>query len=337
MRIALISSDALPTPPPRYGGLEQVVYLLARELARMGHTVTVYALEGSQPPPGVCFVPFRSVWDCWQYEEQILEHDVIHGHDWQKFVWQLAEKHPKRQFVQTWHGHRIGHDRPAANVTVAGVSRWNAFVLSAETGVLCPHVYNGIDLDEYPLHAGQREDYVLCMNRLDPAKGLHLAVELAKMHGFRLKACGTEHLVPDREYVQAVLTRMDGKQLCYLGDLGMELKVNCLQRAQCLLWFCPWPEPFGLGAIEAMACGTPVVALAWGGVTETVQQGGVLVTHPEEVPAAIRRASAIPPEICRRNAWRFSARAMAESYVGLYNSLISGRRGVTAYASGAMV
>jgi len=321
MRIAIISSDALPVFPERYGGLEVVAGLESRELAKMGHEVTLFALRESDPFPEGKLIEFDSVEECFNYEDILLKQDIIHGHDWGRFVWKFRAKHPdleKPKLIQTWHGEHIGLEPCPEGVIVNGISELNAFVLSAELNQYCPCVYNGVDLNHYPLCEGPRENYLLYMNRIAPEKGLHYCLELARRYDFTLQACGTEHMVPDPEYVAAMLKQMDGGQFVYAGDLGMEMKVELLQHAKALLWVCPWLEPFGLGPVEANACGTPVIALAWGGVVETVGRGGVLIKNFDEFPMALKGIEKITPQICHKNAERFSAERMAKGYLELF-------------------
>jgi glycosyltransferase involved in cell wall biosynthesis len=327
MRIALVSSTALETPPPRYGGLERIVWDLSCRLAELGHEVTLFACQGSRTPPGGRFVPFgqrdgRLFLD----PDQLLAHDAIHFHEWSPLSAQLARLHPERCIFQTWHGPSIGAwagwRRPPKNLVVVGVSHYHAEELSAELGIECEAVPNGIHLEDYPLYTGPREPYIAWVARICHEKGLHRAIRVAEQTGMVLRVAGSEHIGADPEYTRAMLARCDGRRVVYEGDLGLEDKVELMRHASVLLHPAPgFLEPFGMAPVEAMACGTPVVSYATGAVAETVAEGGVLVVRPDELPGAIREAMRIAPEACRANAERYDDRAMAQAYLGLYGKV----------------
>jgi glycosyltransferase involved in cell wall biosynthesis len=341
MRISLVSSDALPTPPPRYGGLEAVVAGLARGLAAAGHQVRLFAREGSPPGPYE-LVTFRRVAELAEggdLTERLLEADMVHCHDWQGLAWELARRYPQRAFVATWHGPSLGPQvawrRPPANLVLCGVSYWHAWSLSCELDAEVRAVPNGVDLDLYPLYTGPREGYLLHLGRLDPAKGVHRAIELARFLGMPLRIAGTEWLVPDPEYVRAILGRCDGRTIVYEGDLDLERKVHLLQRAAALVWLpTQWEEPFGLGLVEAMACGTPVVALDRGAVREVLgcwEPDGqrpwwadlAVVGHPADLPRATRIVVGSNPYGWRARAERYSLDAMVRRYLEVYEACTS--------------
>jgi len=157
---------------------------------------------------------------------------------------------------------------------------------------------------------------------LSEEKGIHICIDLAKKHGFKLDVAGTEKLVKNPDFTARILQSMDGDQIRYWGDVGMEIKVPLLQKAKALLWQAPWLEPLGLGVIESMACGTPVIALRMGALSETVNEGGVLIDRPSQLPEALERIEDITPEECRQNAERFSIEKSAARYLELFERLI---------------
>ncbi len=329
MHVVLVSSGVLPVPPPRYGGAEVVIGLLARGLAASGHQVTLFALQGSRPIPGVRLVLFDQADEVGRlYPDILAAADIVHGHVPAGVTWDLARRQGDRdrpRIVHTVHGAALGAPSLPDAVVAVGLSESHALALSAELGRPCPFVYNGIDLEAYPCHTGHRSTRVLYMNRLAPEKGLHLAVEACRRTGVALDVAGTEHLVGDPGYVRTWLGRMDGREVAYHGDLGPAEKLDRLQHARALLWTAPWEEPFGLGVVEAMACGTPVIGLARGALPEIVREGGRLVHSVADLPEAIRLGGLPDPAACRRNAERFSARAMVTSYITLYEGVLAGR------------
>lgn len=323
MKIALVSSDALPTPPPAYGGLEAVVGALASDLVALGHEVTLYALQGS-PPGAYDLVPLREVHELLQPEAEarLLAHDVIHCHDWWGLGWELARRHPDRQICATFHGPQVGPScawaPPPPNLRLCGVSHWHAWSMACELGAAVYGVPNGVPLDDYPVHHGPREPYLLSVNRIDPAKGIDRAIELALHVDMPLRIAGPEWAVPSAEYVRGILQRCDGRRLIWEGELALERKRDLMQRAHCVLGLGDWPEPFGLWAVEANACGTPVVGLDRGALREVVggTEGGIVVDDVRDLADAVRSVGG--PLSCRANAERYSVRAMTKRYLEVY-------------------
>jgi len=133
---------------------------------------------------------------------------------------------------------------------------------------------------------------------------------------------GTEKLVKNHDFTARMLQSMDGEQIRFWGDVGLEIKVPLLQQAKALLWLGWFKEPFGLAIVESMACGTPVIGQRIGALPEVVQEGGVLIDRPSQLPEALERIENITPEECRRNAERFSIERSAEGYLKLFQDLL---------------
>lgn len=332
MRVLLVSTDVLPTPPERYGGNERVVDLLARVLVEAGHTVGVVALDApaAEAPytrfpipmgtdPVAHFAP--DWWDQW---------DIVHDHGWRLVSWRLARQRPDRTWYMTWHGPRIDDAVgwfPAVppNLRIAGLTPSHALSLQAVLGVPVAVTPNAVDLRQYPLYPGARTLPPLVLARLDPAKGQHLAMALAQAAGMDLLLAGNEHLGPDGRFSQAIITHADGRRVTWLGDIGGGRKLWFLSQTTAVLWpVWGYEEPFGLGVVEALAVGTPVLALAHGGLGDLLGWRSPLVFPSlSALAAALQRwpvtRSRLPDPVTLRSlAGQWSPRRMQRAYEALW-------------------
>jgi len=324
MRIAVISDDVLPCPPSKYGGMELLKWQWAREYAK-SHEVFLFALKGSHKPGNGTLIEFQRADEVFNHLDLLRSCDIIHDSSWKLISWKLKENYADEipPCVWTFHGEHVPATiSPPEGVQVCGVSQMQSDLLSAELQTEAITCYNGVDLSQYPLCDGTRNNNLLYLNRLTEEKGIHICIDLAKKHGFNLDVAGTEKLVKNPDFTGRMLRSMDGEKIRYWGDVGMEIKVPLLQKAKALLWQTCWEEPFGLAPIESMAVGTPVVALRRGALPETIQEGGVLIDRPSQLPEALEKIKDITPEECRRNAERFSIEKSAEGYLKLFQNLL---------------
>jgi glycosyltransferase involved in cell wall biosynthesis len=182
-------------------------------------------------------------------------------------------------------------------------------------------VYNGIDYASYPFNPGDREDHLLYLSRINPEKGPHLAIEVARRLGKRLLMAGNIHSV-DREYFRReVEPHIDGDLVRYIGEADQATKRRLLSQASCLLAPITWDEPFGLFMAESMACGTPVIAMDRGAAPEVVKHGetGFIVDSIDEMCRAVAWLHEIDPYACRRRvAEYFSVGSMVDNYLAAY-------------------
>jgi glycosyltransferase involved in cell wall biosynthesis len=188
-------------------------------------------------------------------------------------------------------------------------------------------VYNAVNVDAFPF-CDRKEDWVLWLGRFSPDKGAHLAIDVARETGRTIVLAGKCCEQPEIAYFDEHVKPRLGPGAEYVGEAGAKLKRELLSKARCLVFPLQWEEPFGMIMIEAMACGTPVVALRRGSVPELVVDGvtGFIRTTLDELPAAIEEADRLDPAACRAHVARnFDVRGMVEGYERAYNRVITAR------------
>jgi glycosyltransferase involved in cell wall biosynthesis len=340
MRIGLIGPPFIEIPPRRYGGTELFIALLASELHERGHDVTVYGNGRSRLP---CRVKWRyadAEWPlddpvrpqlknadhtAWAVHDAARSVDVLHLNDivgvpYTMFVDQptvLTVHHPHEPVLSEQYARYPEIDY----VTIA---RW----LARREPMPRVHViHHGIPVSEYTF-SDRKDDYVAFLGRMAPCKGPHLAIEAARLAGIRLKLAGEIQPVFHEYWEQQVLPHIDGEAVEYVGEADRAIKNQLLSRARALLFPIQWEEPFGLIMIEAMACGTPVLALAGGAVEEVVSDGANGWICRDAADMAGRIASLdIPPAACRDFVSRhFSSAAMVDRYLEVYAEALSPQR-----------
>jgi len=334
MRIALLSPIAWRTPPRHYGPWEQVVALLAEGLVEGGHDVTLFATGDSQTGGKldyICPLPYEEnksidpkVWEglhighCMEKADQF---DLIHNHyDFMPLCFSRLIKTP---MVTTIHGFSSRKILPAYREYDA-----DTYYVSISDADRSPDlhyqatVYHGIDLDQFSYNP-DAGDYLLYFGRIHPDKGTAEAIEIAHLCGKRLLIAG---IIQDKQYFNGrVAPHIDNKAVTYLGSLGPEQRNQILAGALALLHPIHFDEPFGLSVIEAMACGTPVIAFNRGSMPEVVNHGvsGFLVKNVGEACPAIAMIPTLKRQDCRD--WvkeRFSRPRMADAYIKVYREIL---------------
>ncbi|HLZ31660.1 MAG TPA: glycosyltransferase family 4 protein [Chloroflexota bacterium] len=349
MRIAQVAPPFETVPPSRYGGTERVVATLTEELVRRGHDVTLFAAGDSvtsarlvptvesalwhQKPRPADFNPYwaMTLGEVWR---RIDEFDIVHSHlDY--FGYPMASA-GIRPVVTTLHG-RL--DLPDLTALYRNFNDVPLVSISDAQRVPIPDanwaatIYHGIELGQYTFNP-RMGGYLAFLGRISPEKGLDTAIRVARRAGVPL-LIGARMPLPHMHdpNVQAdwlyweneVQPLLEGKQVELLGQLDGHDKNELLRGAAGLLFPIRWPEPFGLVMVEAMACGTPVLALREGSVPEIVDDGvtGFIRDTEDELVDAVKRIADLDRARCRADVERrFSPAAMTDAYEEVYERVV---------------
>lgn len=333
MKIALLSTCALATPPHKYGGTELVVAELARGLLELGHHVTTFATGDScvagrlrhhfQIPvwPPNELAETRHAAHAWrEIAAALSDYDVVHLNH--------AAALPFHQLVPLPSVMTIHHCRVDALIEHYRAFPEPAYVaISARQAALSPElpirrvIHHGLDPARYAEGDGAG-GYVAFLGRFSEEKAPHLAIDAARAARVPLKLGGTYHDVATAYFRREMEPRLNqGSDAECCGELGHEAKVELLRGASAMLFPIQWEEPFGLVMIEAMLVGTPVIAFRHGSATEVIEDGvtGFLVDSTEEMAQRIAEISHFDRAGCRARARaRWSHVRMAREYAELY-------------------
>ena len=354
MRIAQVPPLYEAVPPRFYGGTERVVSHLTDALVDLGHDVTLFASAEAGTKAELVKVrdqairldpaPLKSdlaahMSMLWDVRRRAREFDVIHFHT-DMIHFPFFEDMAARTLT-TLHGRLDLKDLPGV------YWRWKQFPLvsisdSQRTPLAFANwagtVHHGMQAELYrPSYEPGR--YLAFLGRISPEKRPDRAIAIAKRLGAPLKIAAKVDPADVRYFQEKIEPLLIGQKLIeFVGEIGDDAKSEFLGGASALLFPIDWPEPFGLVMIEAMACGTPVIAYGCGSAPEVVEDGltGFVVHNEDEAIAALGRVGDLNrQEVRRRFEQRFSARVMAQSYLDLYAGLAPGRaeRGVSLAAS----
>ncbi len=357
MRIAQLAPLAESVPPKLYGGTERVVSWLTEELVSMGCEVTLFASGDSSttaslmPACGRALRLSRPQADPYAAYATQLEalasvagaFDVIHCHlDWIHLPLLTRLGIP---FLTTLHG-RL--DLPQALPDFRHLSVAPFVSISDSQRQPLPHI-NWLDTIHHGLPAElhrpcfQPEGYLAFLGRISPEKGPDVAIRVARAAGFPLRMAAKVPRAGSRFFKEQIGPLIDGAQVEFIGEVGEREKTEFLGRATALLFPIDWPEPFGLVMIEAMACGTPVVAWRCGSVPEIVEDGvtGFVVNTEADAVEALGQVGRLDRQRIRQTfERRFAARRMAEDYVRCYQRVAqashSGRAMIAGRATGQL-
>jgi glycosyltransferase involved in cell wall biosynthesis len=339
MRIAQVAPLAESVPPKRYGGTERVVAWLTEELVALGHEVTLFASGDSQTSATLVPVIPRAIrlskprpdpfpahaLQLDALAEAAADFDIVHCHtDWVHLplLNRLGVPH-----VTTIHNRLDTPDLPAV---IARFSQAPLISISDHHRRPLPDanwlgtVYHGMPVNSLT-PSDQPGSYLAFLGRFTREKGPETAIRLAKAAGMPLRMAGKIPRSETRYYKEKLAPLIDGNQVRLVGELNDAEKGELLKGASALLFPIDWPEPFGLVMIEAMACGTPVIAIRRGSVPEVVDDGitGFVVDDEQQAIDAIRRIATLDRRRVRATfETRFTATRMAKDYLCHYQELL---------------
>ena len=340
LRIAMLAPPWIPIPAPGYGGIEAVVEVLCDRLVGAGHDVTLFAAPTSRSPATVRELLARAFPEAIGQSLVEVDHvarafaeidraaragrpfDVVH--DQSGFAALAMADRLQTPLVHTVHGEftedtRAFYARHAHKALVVMLSR--SQLASGPLALAgAPVIPNPIDVQRWPL-VPIKDDYLLWIGRLEAIEGPHRAIEVADRAGRRLVLAGPVQPGQEAFFAEAVAPRLDSDRICYVGEVTGRTKVELFAHAAALLMPIRWEEPFGLVMIEALVCGTPVIAFPEGAAVEIVLDGrnGFLVDNEDEMAAAIARLAELDPARCRASvADRYDAESVTKAYERVY-------------------
>jgi glycosyltransferase involved in cell wall biosynthesis len=351
MKIAQISPLMESVPPRLYGGTERIVSYLADELVQLGHEVTVFASADSITAAelvGCASIALRldhNVRDPIPYYMLMLdrvrkladEFDILHFHIEQlhfPLFHQMADR-----TVTTLHSRQDAPDlKPLylgfRDMPLVSISNHQRGPIANANFVATIH--HGIPTSLHTPIYNPRGGYVAFLGRISPEKRPDRAIRIARTLGIPLKIAAKVDKVDEAYFREKIAPLLSGPGVEFIGEINERSKAAFLGEAQALLFPIDWPEPFGLVMIEAMACGTPVLAFRQGSVSEIIDQGvtGAIVDTMDEATRMLPRVIALDRRAVRRRfEQRFSSARMAADYVAVYRSLLKrpsiSKRGTT--------
>jgi glycosyltransferase involved in cell wall biosynthesis len=339
MKIALVAPPFITVPPAEYGGTELFVGHLAEGLKHAGVEVVVYTNGESTVDTERRWLYERSNWPIkspeeswmreinhysWAVQDAAAECDIIHVQSPQAVTFSRSVDRP---FVLTLHGPHEAYLSALYSfypevdyVCISDAQGKQEAMLRKQT------IHHGIDLSSYQL-VENKQQYLSFIGRIAPIKGTHIAIDVARRSGLPLKIAG-EVQPQNRDYFEKrVKPHLDGSSIEYIGPADLKAKNELLGSSLAMLFPIQWNEPFGLVMLEAMACGTPVLAMPGGSVREVVRDGvsGFVCRTASHIVKRIKNSSFQPGEIRRYVEEQFSMEKMAGRYLDLYQRILRER------------
>ena len=340
LRVAMLAPISWRVPPRHYGPWEQFVSLLTEGLVARGVDVTLFATADSvtrarlvgTAPTGYSEDPTLDpkVWESLHISavfERAAEFDVIHNSfDFLPLTYSRLVDTPVVTTIHGFSSPRIvpvyeKYDRDGYYVAISDADRHEALDYVAT-------IHHGIDMEQFQVGTGTG-DYLLFFGRIHPEKGTAEAIDVAAQAGMPLTIAG---IVQDQAYFEELVApRLDGDRVSYVGPVAAGERAALLGGARALLHLVSFDEPFGFSVVEAMACGTPVIAYPRGSMPEIVRDGesGFLVRSLHDAVAAVAASSGLDRHVVRASVeQRFASERMVDDYLAVYRRVVDmhGRR-----------
>ena len=338
LRVGLIAPPWLPVPPVAYGGVEAIVNVLARGLVAHGHEVVLFASadstcpvevrSASGPAPGIdvggSAVEINHVLSAYADLDDV---DVIHDHTAIGPLIGFGEG--RSNVVTTNHNlfsapYGTGFAAVSSKVAVVAISHHQASTAGATR--IAKVIHHGLDPSTFPIGDGGGK-YLIFLGRMSPTKGPDRAIAIARAAGVPIVLAGKKHSPLENEFFDAKVRPELGRDVTFVGEPGGDEKMELLADASALVNPITWDEPFGMVMVEALACGTPVLALARGAAPEIVDDGvtGFLSSDERGLVEALSRLGEIDRSACRAAVeGHFSADRMVDEHVALYRQVLAG-------------
>jgi glycosyltransferase involved in cell wall biosynthesis len=336
LKIALIASPFIAVPPADYGGTELFVAHLAEGLCQLGLEVVVYTNGESNVHTERRWIYEHSDWpvknpsqafikslnhQSWAVHEAALDCDVIHLQSAEAVA---LSRFVERPTILTLHG---PHDAKLSEfynfypeITYVCISEAQG---KQESMPKMLTVHHGIDLDQYRL-VERKQQYLSFIGRIAPLKGTHIAIDVAQRTGIPLKIAGDVQPMYREYFEKKIKPKLDGKLVEYIGLADLEAKNELLGNSMAMLFPIQWNEPFGLVMVEAMACGTPVLAMPGGSVPEVVREGisGHICRSVVQMAKRAQNLNFNPVAVRQYVAENFSIERMARRYAAAYEAAL---------------
>jgi glycosyltransferase involved in cell wall biosynthesis len=338
LRIALIAAPFIAVPPADYGGTELFVGHLAEGLTRQGIEVVVYTNGESTVNAERRWIYERSQWpikpseqtwvkdlnhEAWAVQDAAKDCDIIHVQSAQAIAF---SRFVNRPVVLTLHGPHepklseyYSHYPDVHYVCISDAQKQTESMPKMRT------IHHGIDVSLYRL-VKQKQRYLSFIGRIAPLKGTHLAIDVAKRTGIPLKIAGDIQPVNREYFEKKIRPEIDGQLVQYIGLADLHAKNELLGNSMAMLFPIQWNEPFGLVMVEAMACGTPVLAMPGGSVPEVVHDGvsGHICRSVRSMARRVGDLKLEPSAVRSYVEENFSVERMTRDYLALYEEILRG-------------
>jgi glycosyltransferase involved in cell wall biosynthesis len=341
MRIAVVSSAYIPVPPPKYGGTEQVIYNLVKGLKEAGHEPILFAPADSQVDCEIIPIAEKSTYFGLTDEEKLFiqqkqteaklktkellrenvdKFDIIHSHGFDLIDFQdipnLTTIHGAINFLNLESFEKRKH----LYFVSISKNQQDSFPSLQYAGV----AYNGLDYSPFPV-VTEPEDYLCFLGRFDREKSPHLAIQLAIKMNIKIKLAGKVDFQGREYFENEIKPFLEHPLVEFLGELGLQDKIELVSKARCNLHPTSFREPFGLSVLEAAYCGTPTAAIARGAMPELIEKGrtGVLVEDMVEAYHHMQEVFEMDRNyIAQRARSLFNYTSMTKQYLVAYQKVI---------------